>query len=76
MPREIVKSLKYVEDDGEWFPFTLTDGVRQQCCSCGLVHDISVRRKGRGFEMQIVRHERATAAARRNRKKKVVIVEE
>jgi hypothetical protein len=51
--------LKYVEDPGDWFSFTLKDGVRQQCCGCGLTHDIYVRRNGRGFEMRIVRHERA-----------------
>jgi len=67
--------LKYVEDPGEWFSFTLKDGVRQQCCSGGLTHDIYVRRKGRGLEMWIVRHERATAAARRTRKKMVVIAD-
>ena len=41
----------------------------------GLTHDIYVRRKGRGLEMRIVRHERATAAARRTRKKMVVIAD-
>jgi hypothetical protein len=57
--------LKYVEDPGDWFSFTLKDGVRQQCCGCGLTHDIYVRRKERGLE-------RATAAARRAREKSVV----
>jgi hypothetical protein len=32
--------LKYVEDPGDWFSFTLKDGIRQQCCGCGLTHDI------------------------------------
>ena len=66
-------SSKYVEDQGEWFPFTLKGGTRQQCCGCGLTHDIEVRRKGRRYEVRILRHERATAAARRARKKTVVI---
>jgi hypothetical protein len=47
--------LKYVEDPGEWFSFTLKDGVRQQCCGCGLTNDIYVRRKGRGFQIRIAR---------------------
>ena len=64
--------LKYVEDPGDWFTFTLKDGVRQQCGGCGLTHDIYVRRNGRG---RIVRHERATAAARSARKKTVVIAD-
>ena len=68
--------LKYVVDPGEWFSFTLEDGVRQQCCGCGLTHDIFVRRRGRRYEMRIARHERATAAARRARKKTVVIADE
>ena len=67
--------LKHVEDPGSWFSFPLKDGVRQQCCGCGLTHDIYMRRKGRGFEMRIVRHERATAAARRARKKTIVIAD-
>ena len=49
---------KYVEDPGEWFSFTLKDGVRPQCCGCWFTHDIYVKRKGRGFEMLIVHHER------------------
>jgi len=53
----------------------LAGGARQQCCGCGLTHDIEVRRKGRRYEMRILRHERATAAARRARKKTVVIAE-
>ena len=68
--------MKYVEDDGEWFPFTLEHGVRQMCCNCSLVHSIFVRRSGRHYEMKIVRHERATSAARRPLKKKVIIVDE
>jgi excinuclease UvrABC ATPase subunit len=68
-------SLKYVDDGGEWFSFTLKEGARQQCCGCGLTHDIEVRRKGRRYQMRILRHERATAAARRARKKTVVIAE-
>jgi len=68
-------SEKYVEDRGEWFAFTLAGGARQQCCGCGLTHDIEVRRKGRRYQMRILRHERATAAARRARKKTVVIAE-
>jgi hypothetical protein len=67
--------LKYVDDQGEWFAFTLKDGARQQCCGCGLTYDILVRRKGRAYEMRICRHERATAAARRVRKKTVVIAD-
>lgn len=69
---------KYVHDeaDGEWFDFTLVDGVRQQCCDCGLIHDILVRRKGRRLQMRFVRHERATSSARRFKKKRVIIVEE
>ena len=67
--------LKYVDDHGEWFAFTLKEGARQQCCGCGLTHDIAVRRKGRRYEMRIARHERATAAARRGRKKIVVIAD-
>jgi hypothetical protein len=67
--------LKYVEDQGEWFPFTLKEGARQQCCGCGLTHDILVRRVGRRYEMRIARHERATAAARRARKKTLVIAD-
>jgi hypothetical protein len=67
--------LKYVEDPGDWFTFTLKDEVRQQCCGCGLTHDIYVRRNGRGFEMRIVRRGRATAAPRRARKKTVVIAD-
>ena len=42
--------LKYVEDQGDWFGFTLKGGARQQCCGCGLTHDIFVRRKGRRYE--------------------------
>ena len=57
------------------FAFTLKDGARQQCCGCGLTHDIAVRRNGRRYEMRIARHERATAAARRGRKKIVVIAD-
>lgn len=73
--RRVSMGLKYVEDQGEWFRFTLRDGARQQCCGCGLTHDIFVRREGRHYEMRISRHERATAAARRARKKTVVIAD-
>lgn len=70
--------MKYVEDgpEGDWFPFTLKSGVRQQCCGCGLSHDIFVRRRGRRLEMRFVRHERATAAARRARKQTIVIADD
>jgi hypothetical protein len=68
-------NLKYVEDQGDWFAFTLKLGARQQRCGCGLTHDISVRRVGRRYEMRITRHERATAAARRARKKTLVIAD-
>ena len=67
-------SDKYDEPDrDEWFPVTLRHGIRQQCCSCGLVHDIEIRRRGSKLEMRIVRHERATAAVRRSKKKVQVI---
>lgn len=69
---------RYVEDgpEGDWFAFTLAGGVRQQCCSCGLVHEIEFRRKGGKLQMRFMRNERATGAARRSRKRKVVIVDE
>jgi hypothetical protein len=85
MAKTIYQAGKYVQDeaDGEWFDFTFKHGVRQQCCSCSLVHDIAFRwvtdkrtRSGRRMQMRFIRHERATAAARRNLKKNVVIVEE
>lgn len=76
--------IPYTEDgpEGEWFYFTLKEGVRQQCCGCGLVHDIKLRRKGTGrWQMRFVQHNRATSAARRNRrrwlgKRRVVIADE
>lgn len=68
----------YVKDppEGAWFPLSLKDGVRQQCCGCGLTHDLKFRRRGVRLEMRFVRHERATAAARRVRKKTVVIADD
>ena len=53
-----------------------TRPLRLACCSCHLVHDIELRRKGNKTEMRILRNERATQAMRRKHKRKVIIVEE
>jgi hypothetical protein len=65
---------RYIQDDGEWFE-PKQRGFRQQCCHCGLVHEIDFRVNARGrVEVRFFQHPKATAAARRSRKKNVVIV--
>lgn len=65
---------RYEHDDGNWF--LVPKQLRQQCCSCGLIHVIDFHQKKDGLHMRFKRDERATAAARRSRKKNVVIVDE
>lgn len=45
-----------------------TKRIRDQCCDCGLIHEIEYRIVGGQVEFRARRHKRATAAARRKRK--------
>ena len=67
-------SYSYIQDNGEWFDLSLEDGVRQQCCSCSLVHDIEFKKTRKGIQMRFLRNERATAAARRKHRRRMRIV--
>ena len=55
--------------DGEWIR-TIKRGYSEQCCDCGLVHDIQFRIVDGRVEYRAVRNNRATAACCRARRKK------
>lgn len=50
--------------DGEWFDVHMSS-YRNQCCHCGLVHDIKFKKLKRGLRMMVRVNNRATAAVRR-----------
>ena len=58
--------MKYAQAyDGDWIEPKDLNNHREKCCDCGLVHDYKFRIvKGR-IQYQVVRNNRATAAARR-----------
>lgn len=49
---------------GDWV-FPVRRGYRLACCSCGLVHRIDFRLRGRHIELRFFLDNRATAAMRR-----------
>lgn len=49
---------------GEWMR-VVKRGFREQCCDCGLVHDLDFRIVDGNIEIRTRRNERATAAVRR-----------
>lgn len=50
--------------DGEWVRVNVTD-YRNQCCDCGLVHNLKFKKLKRGLMMRVTTNRRATAAVRR-----------
>ena len=56
-------------DSEEWFHLP-AGGMRIACCDCGLVHDVSYRRRGAKIEVRFARNDRATAGLRRGMKRK------
>jgi hypothetical protein len=60
----MTKSSYYHVTDGEWvqIPFR---GFKEQCCSCGHVHQVDFRIVNGKLQFKAVTDNRATAAARR-----------
>lgn len=50
--------------DGVWFDVHMS-AYQNQCCHCGLVHDIKFKKLKRGLRMMVRVNNRATAAVRR-----------
>jgi hypothetical protein len=63
------KSWQFFDRVWERIPWR---GFQNQCCGCGLVHDINFRRgPGGSLEAQFTVNARATAAVRREQKRKL-----
>jgi len=59
------KSKYYHICDGEWIEIPWR-GFREQCCDCGLCHELNFRLGPKGeLWMQTFRHGKATGGARR-----------
>lgn len=59
-------SIKYYHaTDGEWIH--IAKRYRDQCCHCGLVHDMEIRLTGKKLEIRATVNSRATAAIRRGK---------
>lgn len=50
--------------DGQWREVHM-QSFQNQCCHCGLVHDIKFRKLKRGVKIRVSVNKRATAAVRR-----------
>lgn len=53
-------------EDGKWFK-PRKKAFQEQCCDCGLVHQIDYRVAGHSIEFRATRNDRATAAVRRGK---------
>jgi len=62
--------MKYTQiQDGEWIR-PEGDNYREQCCDCGLVHNVEFRIVDGHVEWRAVRNAKATAACRRTKPKR------
>jgi hypothetical protein len=54
-------------EDGKWY--ALGAEFQFECCDCGLVHDIEIRKFKGKFQIRLFRNRRSTSASRRERRK-------
>jgi hypothetical protein len=71
----VSKLFRYVQlMDGDWFYPTM-HGHYDQCCDCGLVHEIKFKVEDGVVKFQVWRRPKLTAAARRTREVKQRLAE-
>ena len=46
--------------DNEWYQIVNMKKFQLECCDCGLVHDVSWKRKGKKLAMKVARNEKET----------------